>query len=261
MTADLVFYGFNSATTTLDRSIRTIGVGYGEKIKGTVTWGVILHPQGVVVVDTGMNKRIIDARDTTWGTNRLGIPEMRAGQEVEARLRSIDLQPSDVRYVINTHLHGDHVGGNLDLPTATFICQKDEYEYAHDPDIPSMIREYPTHEIAGDRLEYKLIEGELDLFGDGTIRMFRTPGHTPGHQSLLVQLKETGPVIMTGDALAAKELLDDMTLPGICWWFSEYVKSRRQLRALQQELGARWFYTHDADTFGALGWEEGGAYR
>jgi hypothetical protein len=167
-----------------------------------------------------------------WGDadERIGVPLMHAGQEVPAQLEKLGLSPGDVRYVVCKHLHGDHVGGHLYFPDATFVCQQAEIDYAREPDMPSMVREYPLDQIAPDRLTYETIEGDHDLSGDGTVQLSSTPGHTPGHQSLLLRLPETGPVLLSGDACWTQWNLDEMTLPGIIWFPSAYVASRRRLR-------------------------------
>ncbi|MCY4086225.1 MAG: N-acyl homoserine lactonase family protein [Actinomycetia bacterium] len=260
--AELTFYPFNSCHFVLDRSVLTVTLGCGEFVKSTTTWGVIVHPDGVVVVDTGVHASAIGDAPETWGTaeDRIGVPLMRLGQEVPAQLARIGLSRTDVRYVVCSHLHGDHVGAHLELADATFVCQQAELAYARAPDIPSMVREYPLDQIAADRLRYEPIEGDLDLFGDGTIMLLSTPGHTPGHQSVLVRLPQTGPVLLSGDACWSHWNLDEMTLPGIIWFPSEYVKSRRRLLDLQEQERARWFFTHDPNTFDELGWVEGKAY-
>ena len=260
---ELTFTPFNSCHFILDRSVLTVTLGCGQPEKATTTWSVITHPDGIVVVDTGVHDSAVADASKAWGDadERIGVPLMHAGQEVPAQLEKLGLSPGDVRYVVCTHLHGDHVGGHLYFPDATFVCQQAEIDYAHEPDIPSMVREYPLDQIAPDRLTYETIKGDHDLFGDGTVQLFSTPGHTPGHQSLLLRLPETGPVLLSGDACWTQWNLDEMTLPGIIWFPSAYVASRRRLLELQAAENARWFFTHDPHTFDELGWVEGQTYR
>ena len=252
----------NSCNFILDKSVLTVMVDCGKKELCTTTWSVLQHPDGVVVFDTGVNKAAITDADTAWGKaeDRVGYPLMEPGWDVPSRLAKLGIDPADVRYVVNTHLHGDHVGGQLDCPNATFICQQDEFDFAHDPDIPSMVREYPPADLAFDTLDYRPIEGDHDLFGDGVVTLLKSPGHTPGHQSVLLRLPDTGPVMLTGDAIWTHWNLDEMTVPGIIWYVSAYVKSRRRLLGIRDETGARLFHTHDPATFTDLGWIEGGTY-
>lgn len=259
---DITFHPFNSANFILDQSILTVGQGCGQRVKATATFGVVRHPEGIVVVDTGLNAGIVEDAAAAWGTgeDRLGVPEFPPERVLLRQLESVGIAPSDVRYVVNTHLHGDHGGANGDLPDATFIVQRAEYEYAREPDIPSMVREYPLHQLLLDDLRYETIDGDLDLFGDGSIQLLQTPGHTPGHMSLLLRLPETGPLILTGDAIQTHSSLDEMVLPSIIWFPSAYVASRRRLLALAEQEGASWFHTHDPETFGELGWKQGAAY-
>ncbi|MFL5846413.1 MAG: N-acyl homoserine lactonase family protein [Solirubrobacteraceae bacterium] len=258
----MAFHPFNSANFILDRSIITCGIGCGERIKVTATWSVVRHPEGIVVIDTGLNSGVISDADEAWGTGeeRLGVPEFPPERQLTKQLAAIGIAPSDVRYVVMTHLHGDHGGANDELPDATFLVQRVEYDYARAPDIPSMVREYPLDQLMLDDLDYQLLDDDHDVFGDGRLRLLRTPGHTPGHQSVLVQLPETGPLLITGDACQADANRDEMTLPSIIWFPSEYVRSRRRLLELAEAEGATWFHTHDPDTFGSLGWNEGAAY-
>src|SRR5437762_8844582 len=105
--AELAFHPFNSCFFVLDQSVLTVTLGCGEKRKCTTTWAVIEHPEGAVVIDTGVDKGAIDDVEGTWGAqeDRVGVPLMERGQEVEAQLAKVGLKPSDVRYVVNTHLH------------------------------------------------------------------------------------------------------------------------------------------------------------
>ena len=80
------------------------------------------------------------------------------------------------------------------------------------------------------------------------------PGHAAGHQSILLRLPETGPVLLAGGACWTRWNQDEMTTPSIVWFVSQYVKSRRRLLELAEREGARWFYTHDPGVFDDLGW-------
>lgn len=260
---EIAFHPFNSCDFILDRSVLTATLHCGEKVRCVTTWSVVRHPEGIVVIDTGVHDSAISDVGEAWGSadERIGMPLMRRGQEIPAQLARLGIDPADVRYVVNTHLHGDHVGGQLYFPHATFVCQQDELAYSRDPDIPSMVREYPREQIAEDTLDYQPIDGDHDLFGDGVFTLYKTPGHAPGHQSILLRLPETGPVLLAGDACWTRWNQDEMTTPSIVWFVSQYVKSRRRLLELAEREGARWFYTHDPGVFDDLGWEEGGTYR
>src|SRR5262245_38004035 len=98
---ELRFHPFNSAHFVLDRSVITSTIGCGEKVRATTTWSVLVHPDGVVVFDTGIHESAIDDVAAEWGTaaERIGVPLMQRGQEVSARLAALGLSPRDVRYV------------------------------------------------------------------------------------------------------------------------------------------------------------------
>ena len=115
----------------------------------------------------------------------------RRSKTLVAALATLGVQPADVRYVGISHVHPDHVG-NLDMfPDATVVMQKPEWDYAMALPQKPFSPEHKTQLLAGDK----------DLFGDGTVRVISTPGHTPWHQSLAVKLTKTGTVVLTGDAV------------------------------------------------------------
>lgn len=261
MPEGVVFYPLNSAFYVVDRAFMADSAGAPGRIVITTTWAVIKHPSGVVIFDTGVDPAAIDGRPTSEDAAfETGDPIMGSGNEVEARLKSIGLAVSDVQYVISSHLHVDHVGGNRDLEHATFLAQRSEVDYALSPD-PHMASEYRPELICLDRLRYESPEGRsLDVFGDGTVEILPTPGHTPGHQSLFVRTKSHGPVILTGDAIWTADCLKRGVLPGLLWDERIYEDSRRKLLERRDRESARLFHSHDPHTFTDLGWVEGKAY-
>lgn len=115
---------------------------------------------------------------------------------LESQLAALGVKPAGLRYVAISHTHGDHAG-NVDLfPTVTVLMQKAEYDAAFaEGRMPPFSPKQPVKQVAGD----------LDVFGNGAVTILSTPGHTAGHQSLLVHLEKTGWVVMAGDALQARE--------------------------------------------------------
>jgi N-acyl homoserine lactone hydrolase len=130
--------------------------------------------------------------------------------EIAARLRSIDVDPASITFIINSHFHIDHCGGNATIPNATVVAQAREQEAAKDATDVGLFdpQDFATgHPVL-------TINGDHDLFGDGSVRIIPTPGHTPGHQSVIVKLPK-GDVLLAGDCCYTQRNLDQMTLPGL----------------------------------------------
>ena len=104
-----------------------------------------------------------------------------------------------------SHTHPDHIGNVELFPQVMLYVQKAEYEWPGDDGAP---RFKPDHPVT-------MLEGDRDVFGDGSVVIISTPGHTPGHQSLLVRLPKTGPVVLSGDAVHFKANWDNRRVPAI----------------------------------------------
>ena len=116
-----------------------------------------------------------------------------------------------MRYVANSHLHFDHCGGNEFFPRATFLVQRPELEAARKP---GFVPRYSPSPIDFDHpLDYQLIDGEHDVFGDGTVVLLPTYGHTPGHQSLRVRAGKDAHIVCASDACYTRENMDRDVLP------------------------------------------------
>jgi N-acyl homoserine lactone hydrolase len=141
---------------------------------------LIKHPDGAGMVDTG------------YGTNTELIKDYRAvNAPVAAALRRHDVDPADIRWVINSHLHFDHCGQNAVFPHAPVYVQRPEYERRNDRDYTVV----DWLQYAGARWE--LLDGEREIVTG--VRVVTSPGHTTGHQSIEIDTSE-GPALMTGDA-------------------------------------------------------------
>jgi glyoxylase-like metal-dependent hydrolase (beta-lactamase superfamily II) len=238
---------FNSAYYSVPSELMRAGA-VGPPLRITTTWSVLEHPQGVVVIDTGAP---VDDP----------AAEMAPGADVAARLRAIGLTTGNVRYVVNTHLHVDHVGGNRELADSTFLVDRDELAYACAPADPRLAAEYSLSLLAPDTLRYSpLPAGDHDLFGDGSVVVLTSPGHAAGHRSVLLRLPSSGTVLISGDAVWTRSNLAPDTLPGLLWSQAAYRRSRERLRRLAETEGARWFFSHEPSCFAEEGWLEGVEY-
>jgi N-acyl homoserine lactone hydrolase len=141
---------------------------------------LIKHPSGAGLVDTG------------YGSNDEVLREYKAvAVPVAEALRKHDVDPSDIRWIVNSHLHFDHCGQNAIFPHAPLFVQRGEYERRDDPNYT--VVEWANYSGA----QWELLDGEREIVPG--ISVLTTPGHTPGHQSIRIDTTE-GPAILTGDA-------------------------------------------------------------
>jgi len=205
---------------------------------------LIDHPRGKVVFDTGLHVETqTDPARRLGAVAKVYTVHFQPGEELGARLAAIAVDPAAVRFLVNSHLHFDHTGGNAQLPNATLVVQRPEWEAGGDADLAAANGFDPRDYDLGHDL--RLVDGEHDLFGDGTVVCLPTYGHTPGHQVLRVRLA-TGDIILAADACYLRRTLDDLHLPRILHDRDAMLASLHRLRALR-DAGARIFFGHDPD--------------
>ena len=222
--------------------------GFLEGETGSLTVPVpaylIEHEQGRVVFDTGLNvalrqdkARLLGPTDKDW---EIDFPE---GLDIASHLARLGLKPSDIRYVVNSHLHYDHCGGNGFFPDATLIIHAREWRAAHRPNTQAAGIYNP---LDFDHMKsVREIDSELDLFGDGSVVVFPTTGHTPGHQSMRVKTAERT-IILAADCCYLKRTLDTGHLPASRYNTEQMQASLALLRRLRGE-GAYIVFGHDTE--------------
>jgi glyoxylase-like metal-dependent hydrolase (beta-lactamase superfamily II) len=219
-----------------------------ERADGWITVPIpsylIVHPRGNVLFDSGLNLRArTDAASYLGPVGiRFATFHFPAGDEILARLEVLGVAAADVTYLVNSHLHYDHCGGNAQIPDAEIIVQRPEWEHAlalPDDDPGYRKVDFDT----GQRV--RRIVGELDLFGDGSVTCLPTYGHTPGHQSLRVRTR-SGEFILCGDACYLRESLEQLHLPGV---MADRTAARAVLERFRemQTRGARIMFGHDPE--------------
>jgi glyoxylase-like metal-dependent hydrolase (beta-lactamase superfamily II) len=208
---------------------------------------LVVHPKGRLLFDTGVHRAAITDPLGRLGERRAKFMSIRSrpGDDVVSQLALLDLEPDDVTYVANSHLHFDHCGGNEFFPRSTFLVQRTELEAARDPAILATKRYTPSPEDFDHPLTYRSVDGEHDVFGDGTVTLIPTYGHTPGHQSLRVRAGNEADLVLTADACYTRENMDRNLLPGILWDADEMARSLARLRGLRDREGATVIFGHD----------------
>lgn len=209
---------------------------------------LIRHPSaGLILVDTGLHPSIASdptenlGRFTTW----LMRPAMEPGQDALSQLREKGISSSDIRMVIFTHLHYDHASAISEFPDSTLIVNDVEWQFAatvRNPQFKGYRRQqydyafdFRTISFESEKVSsYASFGRTLDLFGDGSIRLASTPGHSPGHQSIICRLKEND-LVISGDAIYEENKLEaGANLPGSMYDEHNYKRSLQELRLFNQ---------------------------
>jgi glyoxylase-like metal-dependent hydrolase (beta-lactamase superfamily II) len=188
---------------------------------------------GWMLWDTGVADAIAKLPDGTPPSS--GPIVWKRPKTLVAEMEKLGVKTSDVKFVAVSHTHADHVG-NLDLfPQAMLLVQKAEYDWPGPNNTPRFKPEQPVTKLDGDK----------DVFGDGSVVILATPGHTPGHQSLLVKLQKTGAVVLSGDAAHFRDNWEKRRVPGMNTGKAETVASMDKLAGIIAREKAQLWINHD----------------
>ena len=211
---------------------------------------LIRHPSaGAILVDTGLHPSIAtDGKENFGGLgNRFGNPALEAGKDVPAQLRDRGLDAGEIPIVVMTHLHIDHASAISEFPNSTFVVSETEWEAAATGPRP-LLNGYrrPHYDYAFDYRtvdfdrsgidSYATFGRTFDLFGDGSVRLAYTPGHSAGHMSVILHLSERDFVI-GGDAIYTQGQLDgDAPLAPRPFDAHNYRRSLQELKLFRREF-------------------------
>jgi glyoxylase-like metal-dependent hydrolase (beta-lactamase superfamily II) len=211
---------------------------------------LVRHPSaGAILVDTGLHPSIAtDGKENFGGlSNRFGNPALEAGKDVPAQLRDRGLDPGEIPIVVMTHMHIDHTSAISEFPNSTFVVSETEWEAAATGPRP-LLNGYrrPHYDYAFDYRtvdfnrsgvdSYATFGRTFDLFGDGSVRLAYTPGHSAGHMSVILHLAERDFVI-GGDATYMQAQLDgDAPLAPRPFDEHNYRRSLQELKLFRREF-------------------------
>jgi glyoxylase-like metal-dependent hydrolase (beta-lactamase superfamily II) len=210
------------------------GVNEGKPMEFSDNCYLIRHAKGFLLWDTGVPDAVAAMPDGMVVAG--GAITYRRAKTLAAQLAELGVKPAEVTYVAVSHTHGDHVG-NLGLfPTATILIQGAEYEWAMGlPTKPGFVATQTIDKLAGDR----------DVFGDGSVTILSTPGHTPGHQSLLVVLPKTGALVLSGDAVHFRDNWEQRRVPSMNVNREQTLASLDRIAGVLAERKATLWINHD----------------
>ena len=217
---------------------------------------IIDHPMGLIVYDTGNNVAISDGNCTShWNEGFCGLlqPSQTRADVIDKQLEKVGFSAGDVKIVITSHSHLDHIGNIEMFPDAIHVIQKKELYQAW---WPEKFQRGGAHVVADydDARDFTYFElnGDYDLFGDGSVVIVSTPGHTLGHQSVKVRLNDTGTVILTQDAVWVKENLEGHPA-GLNYSILDYTNSVNRIKMIRDIENAQIWMGHSIDQYTEMG--------
>jgi len=217
-----------------------------EEVRDTnmgVTCYLVVHPKGLLLYDTGLNDRLVGRplyENVLEGYGQIKF------NTLSGQLADIGVTPAKIDYLVLSHYHWDHVGNAGDFAGSTWLVFKGD----HDQMFSKEARAYPwfPQYSALEHSKTQLLSGDYDVFGDGTVVVLATPGHTEGHCSLLVRLRNTGPVVLSGDLYhyaeerALKRLPEEERTKGT-------VESRLKIEELLRQTKGQLWIGHSMEFF------------
>jgi glyoxylase-like metal-dependent hydrolase (beta-lactamase superfamily II) len=218
------------------------GVNVGVAWEFSDNCYLIQHGKQIFLWDSGISDALAAKPEGVTAAN--GLLTLWVRKTLASQLQDLGIAPTDVSDMAFSHFHSDHVGNANLFTSATLYIQQAEYDaafgsdpskFGFNPALYEKLKANPTIKLSGDR----------DVFGDGSVVILSTPGHTPGHQSLLVRLPVRGPVILSGDMVHFQDNWVNRRVPARNFDKEESVKSMERVAALMKTEHAELWINHD----------------
>ena len=229
-----------------DELVWTPGENVGRSIEFSSTCWLIQRRSEWLLWDTGVPESALND-PKGWST----LPNLivyHLDKTLSDQLATIGLKPNDITYVALSHTHGDHIGNVSLFPNSTVLMQRAEYAWISSPDGPNdNVNQLKAlaRKLLGTPKHLKLLDGDTDVFGDGSVTLVSTPGHTPGSQSLLVHLKNSGFIILSGDVVHLEENFEKDMVPSLNTDKAASIASMERIKRMIATYKARFFINHD----------------
>jgi glyoxylase-like metal-dependent hydrolase (beta-lactamase superfamily II) len=201
---------------------------------------LVAHPKGTLMWDTGA----VPDRNFKPGGGPATLRYATVRRPLEAELKEVGYSPADITYLAISHFHWDHFGNSNLFARSTWLVRKEERDVMFSE--PPSTRTEPANfsELKNAKTMF-ITTNDYDIFGDGSVVIKAAPGHSPGHQVLFLKLKQTGPVVLSGDLYHYPEERKLHKIPTSEFNAEQTAVSRAEVEAFLKRTGAQLWIQHD----------------
>ena len=237
-------YVFNCGSIEVsDVSVFSPGINKGKRKLLTDSCYLIAHPKGTLMWDTGFGDDLAAERG---GKKISDVFHARLKTTLASQLKKIGYDARDVDFLGLSHMHFDHIGNVGLFPGSTLLMQQEEHDSAFGAEAKKFGNDPANYPTLKDN-PVKILSGDFDVFGDGSVLIKRAPGHTPGHQALFLKLKKTGNVLLSGDLVHFTENWKHKRVPGFNFDKEQSLKTMQDSEQFLRENQATLWIQHDAE--------------
>lgn len=209
---------------------------------------VISHPDGNLMWDAGLPEGLIGLPEPF--TDPSGAFTVSRSDSVVSQLKSIGMNIDDINFIALSHTHFDHSGHANRFKNSTWLVQ--EIEYDSITSTTSQIANADNYNAIKELTKTQKLNGDFDVYGDGSVVIKSMPGHTPGHQVLYLDLAESGPILLTGDLYHTYENREFKRVPIFNFDVDQTLKSMEAFEAFAKENNAKVYLQHQKEDFNKM---------
>ncbi|WP_411029501.1 N-acyl homoserine lactonase family protein [Spongiimicrobium sp. 3-5] len=209
---------------------------------------VVSHPEGNLIWDTGLPDGLVGLPEPF--TSPDGAFTVSRKDSIANQLKQIGLSPKDFKYVALSHTHFDHTGNANVFADATWLVQQTEYDFITSEE--SQKNNADGYNAIKELTKVKHLNGDFDVFGDGSVIIKYMPGHTPGHQVLYLDLPEHGPLLLSGDMYHLYENREHRRVPIFNTDVDQTLASMDAFEAFAEEKNAKVYLQHQKEDFNKM---------
>ncbi len=248
--ASLKVYAFECGQITVSNvSMFSPGHDEGQSKELTDSCFLVRHAKGTLMWDTGLSDAL--AAEPNGVTAGGGLFQLKVKKTLASQLEEAGIEPAEVDYLAMSHLHSDHTGNAALFAGATWIVQRPEHDAAFGPE-PARYRFDPASYAALQDGKTMVIDGDYDVFGDGSVVILAAPGHTPGHQVLFLDLAKNGPVVLSGDLFHFTKNRAYARVPAFNFDRAESLRSIDRVEGLIARTKATMWIQHDKEQMATI---------